>query len=120
MTHPPPKAYVEVSKRDRQRALLYVILVAAAISAAAILIAPLAGPLGLALTLLAVAGIGVFFLVRWHARTFAYRCSRCGHEFVISALTDFVSPHVPDKKYLRCPSCRKRDWATILVQTREE
>jgi DNA-directed RNA polymerase subunit RPC12/RpoP len=52
---------------------------------------------------------GLFLLVSWHARTFAYRCAECGHEFEIPAWKDLVSPHGVNKnggwKYLRCPGC---------------
>jgi len=60
--------------------------------------------------LLALAGLLVYFLVRWHARTFAYECPECCHKFSISTLTDLISPHYPDKKRLRCPACHKRSW----------
>ena len=60
---------------------------------------------------------GLFLLVRWHAKRFAYRCSKCGHEFEISAFVDFVSPQGLDKsggwKYLRCPACHR--WSRALV-----
>ena len=60
--------------------------------------------------LLALSGFLVYFLVRWHARNFAYECPECCHKFSISTLTDLVSPHYPDKKRLRCPACHKRSW----------
>ncbi|MBN1212973.1 MAG: hypothetical protein JXA92_10380 [candidate division Zixibacteria bacterium] len=49
-------------------------------------------------------------IVRWHARTVAYRCPECGHQFKITAWTDFKSPHYPLKKRLRCPACLKKNW----------
>lgn len=59
-----------------------------------------------------LSGVGflLFFLVRWHARSYAYECPECAHKFSISVLTDFISPHYPDQKYLRCPICHKRCW----------
>jgi DNA-directed RNA polymerase subunit RPC12/RpoP len=53
-------------------------------------------------------------LVGWHAASSAYRCAECGTEFEISTLRDLVSPHSPTSKYLRCPRCGKRDWASAL------
>lgn len=60
--------------------------------------------------ILSVIGFLLFFLVRWHAHSYAYECPECGHKFSISTLTDFISPHYPDQKYLRCPICHKRRW----------
>lgn len=61
---------------------------------------------------------GLFLLVNWHARTFAYRCVDCGHGFEISAWKDLASPHGVDKKggwkYLRCPDCGRWMKARIL------
>jgi len=50
------------------------------------------------------------FIVRNHARKTTYECPACGHRFMISAWTDFISPHYPNKKRLRCPECRKKSW----------
>ncbi|UCF77982.1 MAG: hypothetical protein JSW03_07660 [Candidatus Eiseniibacteriota bacterium] len=61
--------------------------------------------------LLILVGVALYFLVTWHARTTGYGCAKCGHEFNITALTDLISPHVPGKKYLKCPSCHRRTWA---------
>jgi DNA-directed RNA polymerase subunit RPC12/RpoP len=60
--------------------------------------------------ILSVAGFLLFFLVRWHAHSYAYECPECGHKFSISTVTDFISPHYPDQKYLRCPACHQRYW----------
>lgn len=72
--------------------------------------------------ILSVIGFLLFFLVRWHAHSYAYECPECGHKFSISTLTDFISPHYPDQKYLRCPICHKRRWCweipTSLVTTK--
>ena len=34
----------------------------------------------------------LFLLMKWHAKNFAYRCPKFGHEFEISTFTDFISP----------------------------
>jgi len=61
---------------------------------------------------------GLFLLVSWHARTFAYRCVGCRHVFEIPVWKDLVSPHGVDKeggwKYLRCPSCGRWMKARII------
>jgi DNA-directed RNA polymerase subunit RPC12/RpoP len=63
-------------------------------------------------------GGGIFLLVWWHTKTFAYRCRHCGHEFEISLLVNFISPHGIDTKggwkYLKCPACRRRTRAVLL------
>jgi uncharacterized C2H2 Zn-finger protein len=53
-------------------------------------------------------------LVRWHAKNFAYRCPRCGKVFEVSTFEDFLGPNGVNKKYLKCPICRRRAWAEIL------
>jgi DNA-directed RNA polymerase subunit RPC12/RpoP len=53
-------------------------------------------------------------LVAWHAKNFAYLCPGCGKVFEVSTLEDFISPNSVNKKYLRCPRCRRRSWADIL------
>jgi DNA-directed RNA polymerase subunit RPC12/RpoP len=58
--------------------------------------------------------IALALLVEWHAKYFVYRCPRCGKVFGISALEDLLSPNGVNKKYLRCPICRRRAWAEIL------
>ena len=59
-------------------------------------------------------------LIFWHARSTAYHCPKCGSEFEISILTDFVSPHGVAKNsgwaYLKCPICSNRSKMKILVK----
>ncbi len=75
---------------------------------------------------LCLVGSILFFLVRWHARSFAYECPRCKRAFAISILTDFISPHFPDQKYLKCPHCHERSWchevpmSAVPVQAKSE
>jgi DNA-directed RNA polymerase subunit RPC12/RpoP len=60
----------------------------------------------------------VLVLVVWHARTFAYRCRRCGNEFAISAALDFVMPQglwsEGGWKLLRCPRCHHWTRARVI------
>jgi len=67
--------------------------------------------------------VGLFFLVRWHAGNFAYRCLKCSHEFEISAFVDFISPHGPDKsggwKYLKCPKCHEKSRAAVIKKAKK-
>jgi len=57
---------------------------------------------------------GMVLFIIWHVKNFAYRCARCGHEFEISILTYFISPHGPGWKYLKCPECQKRSRAILI------
>jgi DNA-directed RNA polymerase subunit RPC12/RpoP len=59
---------------------------------------------------LVVVGIALTILVTWHAHRTAYTCSVCGKVFAISAWIDFISPHLPGSKLLRCPHCRAVGW----------
>jgi DNA-directed RNA polymerase subunit RPC12/RpoP len=65
------------------------------------------------ITLMAVSG-GLGALVYWHADAHAYRCEDCSAEFTITAWEDLTTPHHPNSKYLRCPSCGQRNWAEII------
>jgi len=51
-----------------------------------------------------------FFLVRWHARNTGYECPECRHLFMVSPVTDFLSPHLGGVKLLRCPQCGRSSW----------
>ncbi len=98
-------------------AVLLIVFVAALI-VAAYLLPQLLFPLGFALWL-AIVAAAVLALLSWHARNFGYRCSRCGHEFGVSALTELLTPHVGRRHYVRCPNCGRRSWALILVKEDE-
>jgi DNA-directed RNA polymerase subunit RPC12/RpoP len=69
---------------------------------------PLAAGAGAALILV--------LLVKWHAATTGYQCPGCGHEFMISTLADFLSPHILTTKYVKCPQCGRRAWMEALVR----
>lgn len=105
--------YKETKKEDWIKTAIYLILSLAAIIIGATFLMPTYFWLWLILV-----GGCLFLLVRWHARNFAYRCLKCGHEFEISAFTDFISPHGPGKrggwKYLRCPKCHQSSRATVI------
>ena len=71
------------------------------------------------LVVVLAAVVVLLLFVRWHARTFAYRCRNCDNEFEISVLTDFVSPHGiglkgDGWKLLRCPRCGRWTRARVV------
>ncbi|MBU0983382.1 MAG: hypothetical protein KKA42_05900 [candidate division Zixibacteria bacterium] len=65
----------------------------------------------------AIAGsaAALYLIVRWQHGRVAYRCRRCSHEFRITKTIEFVSPHTPDSKLLRCPSCSEVNWCAALT-----
>jgi len=73
---------------------------------------------------IALAAAGLMLLVFWHAKAVVYHCPRCGYEFEVSMLTDFLSPHGVSKegawKYLKCPNCKYRSRMEILVKKKHE
>ncbi|MFZ5981606.1 MAG: hypothetical protein ACOYVF_13340 [Candidatus Zixiibacteriota bacterium] len=69
-------------------------------------------------TYVVIVALILFFLVRWHARHTAYECPACGHRFIVTAWRDFISPHYPNKKRLRCPACQKKSWCPEIPRDR--
>lgn len=62
---------------------------------------------------------GLFTLVSWHSHTFEYKCKKCGVEFPISTITDFVSLQFPpNKKFLKCPAGHW-GWCTETINRKE-
>jgi hypothetical protein len=53
-------------------------------------------------------------LVIWYAKNSSYLCPGCGEVFEVSKFKNFISPNAVNKKYLKCPRCRKRVWADVL------
>jgi DNA-directed RNA polymerase subunit RPC12/RpoP len=111
-----PSPYRDVSKADWNKLGLRMVAAGAAIVAGALCLIPLAMPFGFLAWLFLFVGGSLFLFVRWHANAVAYRCPRCGHEFEISAWRDFISPHMPSVKYLKCPSCATRGWAAVRMK----
>lgn len=113
------KKYIEASKVDYFRTAVYLLVYVSALIAGAILLIPVKWPAGFILWLLTLGVAGMLLLVAWHSRSFAYRCANCQHEFEIPFLSDLTSPNSSRGKYLKCPQCGKRGWATVLKKTRE-
>ncbi|MCJ7456263.1 zinc ribbon domain-containing protein [Candidatus Bathyarchaeota archaeon] len=108
-------------KWNQQRQLLiYLATFALAVTGFAVLLATRSFVRSLALAMLIVAGL--LLTVDWHARTFAYRCRICGHEFEVSFWTDLFNPHWPSRdggwKYLKCPACRRRTKAIVIEKAK--
>lgn len=110
-------SYREVTKADQLKVVGYLVLMILFNVVTALLLFPRAWPWGFIIWLILCFGGSLFLLVRWHANVTAYRCLDCAEEFEISIFKDFISPHFPNKKYLKCPRCGEKGWAEVLMKT---
>lgn len=96
-------------KRDSNMTIIFImVFVCMVIALAAFLNHNILG--GVLFITITITALG--FLVLWHSKTTAYICKQCDTKFNITFLTDLVSPQMPpNKKYLKCPNCKKRAWA---------
>jgi len=104
----------EEKGRYRSNTIWLVILFIAIIICGIIFLIPFQYPFGFIICLFLVVGMGLYLLVRWHAKTTAYICPNCEHTFAVSTLTDLLSPHTINKKVLRCPSCGESSWCKAV------
>jgi len=113
---------VAANKSQQSKALLYAVAFAAVAVIGAALFLSTRSVAGFVVLVVLVGGLP--FLVVWHARTYAYRCRNCGHEFEISPWVDLISPHGLGKeggwKYLRCPKCGQRTRAMVIPRRSDE
>ncbi len=70
----------------------------------------------LAMILIAFCLLSAVALTKWAVDTHGYECPSCGHQFEISMRTALLTPHMWDKKLLRCPSCGKTSWASAVIK----
>ena len=69
-------------------------------------------PVRILIWLMLVTMVGIALaIVKVHADTALYRCPDCDNEVRISSTTDLLSPHILDKKLLKCKRCGRRVWA---------
>jgi DNA-directed RNA polymerase subunit RPC12/RpoP len=108
--------YREVTKRDWWKVGGYILLTFVLIVVSATILIRMNWPVGFVVWISVFVSGSLFLLVRWHANSTAYRCPECGYEFEISAFTDFASLQIPNKKYLKCSQCEKRNWMTVLMK----
>lgn len=72
----------------------------------------------LALILIAFCLLSTAALTKWAVDTYGYKCPSCQHQFEITMRTALLTPHVGDRKLLRCPSCGKRGWTQAVIKVR--
>ena len=106
-------------RRDWLQAFIRVALVMMALVVALAVVRPRYGWL---LTVVFVA-VSLLTLVRWHSRTYGFRCASCGHDFQVPTTVNFFTPSGVAKnpdgtfygwKALTCPRCGKRSRAKVL------
>ena len=105
----PPNKYIwRVNEITAAYALVYM----GFLSLMAALFVPVSWPVRLLIWLMLVTMVGIALaIVKVHAGTAGYRCGHCGHDITISSVTDLLSPHLLDKKLLKCRKCGKMVWA---------
>lgn len=69
--------------------------------------------------LLAFCAVSVLALSKWSTDTTGYECPSCRNQFEIDLRTNLLSPHIWDKKYLRCPSCNTFVWAQAVIKVHQ-
>jgi DNA-directed RNA polymerase subunit RPC12/RpoP len=57
---------------------------------------------------------GVWLLLRWMSRDWAYRCPHCGEAFQLTILDQFKAFNMGDERNVRCPRCGQRSWVKVL------
>jgi predicted RNA-binding Zn-ribbon protein involved in translation (DUF1610 family) len=106
---------MDIEEKTYWRKLItYTCLFTVVIIAGALFLISFHWPIGFVIWLLLLCGVGLFSLVRWHAKNTAYICPNCGYIFTISTRKDFLSPHMIDKKLLRCPKCGESSWCKAI------
>ena len=103
--------YREITKHDIIKYIFFILLTIVVALMDGFYILPLSVPLYFIVLIFAI-----YILILWHSRTTACRCKNCQHEFEITIWQDLLSAHLPTKKYLKCPKCETKTWATTLVK----
>jgi DNA-directed RNA polymerase subunit RPC12/RpoP len=57
---------------------------------------------------------GVWLLMRWMSRAWAYRCPQCGEVFQLTTLGQLKAINMGDERNVRCPKCGQRSWVRTL------
>lgn len=66
---------------------------------------------------LIAAGFAAQYVVqRGRTRQYDYRCGNCGNVFSLSPLAASLAPHRMGQKWVRCPRCGVRSWATPVAK----
>ncbi len=112
--------YRKAKRSDLTKFLIFIGIYVAVISTTAFFLLPTYWIVWFALIV-----CGLSLLVLWDKKSTAYQCPKCGNQFEISFLIDFISPHGVTKnrvywKYLKCPKCQNRSKMEILVKRQRD
>lgn len=107
----PDSIYREFNKHDLIKYIFFIFLTIVVALLDGFYILPLSVPLYFIVLIFVI-----YILILWHSRTIAYHCKNCQHEFEITFWQDLFSAHLPTRKYIKCPKCEERTWATALVK----
>jgi len=50
------------------------------------------------------------FLIKIEQKAGYYKCSECGHCYIPTFKSVFMSPHMGRTRYMKCPKCNKKSW----------
>ncbi len=68
--------------------------------------------IGIGLTLFAT---GIGFSIKIEQTAGYYECAECGHRYVPSYKSVFMSAHCGRTRHLRCPKCGERSWQKKVI-----
>ena len=60
--------------------------------------------------------IPCFYALKLEVSVGAYKCKRCGHEFVPTYSKALNAMHMGTTRYLKCPECHKRSWCKKTIK----
>ena len=60
--------------------------------------------------------IALPFLIRIEQVAGYYECSACGHKYVPSYKSVFLSRHIGWKRRMKCPNCKKKTWQKKVLK----
>lgn len=63
----------------------------------------------------ALLAVGVGYSVRIEQTAGYYECAKCGHRYVPSYKSVFISAHWGRTRHMRCPKCRERSWQKKVI-----
>lgn len=60
--------------------------------------------------------IPCFYALKLEVSVGAYKCKKCGHEFVPTYSEALMAMHMGTTRHLKCPECQKRTWCKKVIK----
>ena len=60
--------------------------------------------------------IGIAYALKIEQTAGYYECAKCGHRYVPTYKSVFLSMHVSRTRYMRCPRCNKKSWQKKVLR----